>query len=90
MTISTTDPKVHTALRPCWLALRRLADYQLDASLDKRLQELGERKEFLDPGEHGELMALVAFTQQRTLEKLEAQAALPRLHELFPNLASPA
>jgi hypothetical protein len=41
---------------------------------------LGERKEWLSKAEHDELMALVAFTQQRTLEKLEAEAALQDLH----------
>ncbi len=89
-TISTSDPKLHAALQTCLQTLRRLADYHLDPSLDKRLHELGERKEFFDAGEHGELMALVSFSQQRTLEKLEAQVALERLQELFPDLVSSA
>jgi hypothetical protein len=49
--------------------------------------DLGERKEFLNKKEYTELLALVAFTQQRSLENLEAQVALKRLHEVFTGLA---
>lgn len=75
------DPqRLQSALRTCERALRRMVDYRLDPALDQRLRDLGERKEGLSPAEHGELLALVAFTQQRTLEKLEAEAALQELH----------
>jgi hypothetical protein len=90
MNSSPPDPKLNSALRSCWHALRHLAEYQLDPSLDQRLQDLGERKEFLNPVEHAELMALVDFTQKRTLEKLEAQVALERLREFFPDLVDAA
>jgi hypothetical protein len=33
-----------------------MADYELDPSLHRRMHELGERKEFLSPGEHEELL----------------------------------
>jgi hypothetical protein len=89
-TVSPTDPKFHSALRSCVQTLRRLAAYELEPPLDRRMQDLGERKEFLGPGEHDELMALVAFTRQRTLDKLEAQVALQRLHEVFPELVDAA
>jgi hypothetical protein len=56
--------------------------------LDQRLRELGERKEFLSPGEYGELMALVGFTQQRSIEKLEAEVALRHIEAACPELAS--
>jgi hypothetical protein len=73
-------------LGSCIAALRRLAQYELDAALARRLEELSERKEFLDPAAHDELMALVHFTQQRTMEKLEAQLALNRLRTIIPDL----
>ncbi len=63
-----------------------MAEYELDPTLARYVQELSERKEFLDQSQHDELMALVAFSQQRTIEKLEARAALKRLRELFPDL----
>ncbi len=63
-----------------------MADYELAPALDRRMQDLGERKEFLDAREHGELMALVTFARQRTLEKLEAELALRRIQEIFPDL----
>jgi hypothetical protein len=56
-----------------------LADCELDPSLHRRMHVLGGRKEFLSPAEHVELLALVAFAHQRTIEKLEAQAALAHL-----------
>jgi hypothetical protein len=54
--------------------------------LARRLEELSERKEFLDQAGHDELMALVNFTQQRTIEKLEAQLALQRLRSVLPDM----
>jgi hypothetical protein len=89
-TISTSDPKLDRALRPCIQSLRNMATYQLEPALDRRIQDLGERKEFLGSSEHDELLALVAFTQKRTLEKLEAQVALERLHEIFPEMVDAA
>jgi hypothetical protein len=66
-------------LQSCERALRRVADYRLDPALDQRLRDLGERNEWLSPAEHEELFAQVTFTQRRTVEKLEAEAALQDL-----------
>jgi hypothetical protein len=89
-TISSNDPRVRKALQACVGTLRRLASYQLPPSIEQRLQALGEQKEFLDSAAHDELMALVAFSQQRTLEKLEAEVALRRLEEAFPEVVAAA
>jgi hypothetical protein len=64
-----------------------MADYHLDPALDQRLRDLGERKEWLSPAEREELLALVSFTQQRTLEKLEAVAVLQDLQTACAELA---
>ena len=85
--VSVSDPKLQSALLSSHRALRRVAGYVLDPSLDQRLRELGERKEFLSPDEHDVLMGLGAFTQQRTLEKLEAELALQHLEAACPELA---
>jgi hypothetical protein len=77
--MSGNNGRLQSALRTCERVLRRVADYRLDPALDQRLRDLGERKEWLNKAEHDELLALVAFTQQRTLEKLEAEAALQQL-----------
>jgi hypothetical protein len=87
-TVSTEDPQFQRAIQACAVALRRVADYELDPSLHRRMCELGERKEFLSPAEHEELLALVEFAHKRTLEKLEAQAALDRLRAALPDLLS--
>jgi hypothetical protein len=63
-----------------------MADYELDPSLHRRMQELGERKEFLNQIGHEELLALADFTHKRTIEKLEAQAALERLRTALPGV----
>jgi hypothetical protein len=60
----------------------------LPASLNRRLLELGERKESLSAVEHDELLALVDFTQQRTAEKLEAELALARLGQVAPDVVT--
>jgi hypothetical protein len=86
--LSLSDPPVSSALQTAVSALRKVADYKLDTALDERLRDLGERKEFLGPDEHAELKALVAFTEQRTIEKLEAQLALQRLLSVCPELAN--
>ena len=85
-TVSTEDPQFQLAIQVCAIALRRMADYELDPSLHRRMRALGERKEFLSQAEHEELLALVDFTHQRTIEKLEAQAALDRLRTALPGV----
>jgi hypothetical protein len=85
-TVSTEDPQFQLAIQACAVALRRMADYELDPSLHRRMQELGERKEFLNQIGHEELLALVDFTHKRTIEKLEAQAALDRLRTALPGV----
>ena len=89
-TVSTEDPQFQLAIQACALALRRMADYELDPPLHRRMQELGERKEFLNQGEQEELLALVDFAHKRTIEKLEAQAALDRLRTALPGVLSDA
>ena len=76
--VSTEEPQFLASIQACAVALRRIADYELDPSFQQRRHTLDERKEFLSPAECEELLALVDFAQQRTLEKLEAQVALSR------------
>jgi hypothetical protein len=87
-TVSTEDPQFQSTIEACVVALKRMADHELNATLSQRTHELGERKEYLGPEEHEELLALVDFTQKRTVEKLEARAALSRLRAALPDLLS--
>ena len=89
-TISTEDPQFLLAIQACALALRRMADYELDSALHRRMHALGEQKEFLSLAEHEELLALVDFAHQRTGEKLEAQTALASLRIALPGVLSDA
>jgi hypothetical protein len=89
-TVSTEDPQFQSAIEACAGALRRMAAYELHSTLTQRMHALGERKEYLTQAEHDELLALVDFTQKRTMEKLEAQAALARLRAALPGLVSDA
>jgi hypothetical protein len=81
---SATDPRRHDAIRTCIQALRQVADYKFPSALDQHMQDLGERKEFLNPGEQEQLLALVSFAQDRTIEKLQAELALRQLAAAFP------
>jgi predicted house-cleaning noncanonical NTP pyrophosphatase (MazG superfamily) len=85
-TVSTADPQFQLAIQACAVALHRMADYELDPSLQRRVHELGERKEFLSSTEHEELLALIDFVHKRTIEKLEAQTALARLRTAIPGV----
>jgi hypothetical protein len=87
MAPATSEPDRQAALRSSAEALRRLANYILSPELDRRVLELGERKDTLTPNERAELLAWVAFTQQRSIDTAEAQAALRRLTAVFPELA---
>ena len=84
--VSTTDPSFRGAVDASIASLRRLAEYALPPALDARLRDLAERKELLSDDEHDELLMLVEFTQHRTIEKLEAQAALDKLQRVLPDL----
>ena len=85
--VSTQDPQLQTALQNCFRALRGMAGYTLPPALDRYLRELGERKEFLNAAEHEQLLALVGFVQQRTLDKLQGELALRQLQPFFPERA---
>ncbi len=84
--VSTADPQFQSAIQACAAALHKMADYELNPLLRKRMHDLGERKEFLTLEEHEELLALVDFMHKRTIEKLEAQTALVRLRTALPGL----
>ena len=85
-TLLAAEPRLEPALKACITALRGLAEYELAPALSERLLEMSENKEFLDCDQHDQLLALVEFTQQRSKEKLEAQAALQRLREIIPEM----
>ena len=84
---AVSEPAQRAALVSSTAALRRLAAYELPLALDRRVLDLGERKETLTPDERAELLAWVTFTQQRSVEKLEAEVALRRLTDVFPEIA---
>lgn len=83
-----SEQQFESAMHLCVAALRRLAEYELDAAINDRMLDLGERKELLDESEHAELMTLVSFAERRTTEKLEAQVALKRLGEVLPDVVN--
>ena len=84
------EPVWQEALASSVSALRRVASYALPPEFDRRALELGERKESLTADERAELLAWVAFTQQRSADKLEAEVALRRLTAVCPDLGTGA
>ena len=87
---AVAEPDWRSALETSVSALKRVAGYTLDPALDRRVLDLGERKESLTPAEHAELLAWVAFTQQLSLDKLKAELALRRLAAVYPNADGPS
>jgi len=75
-------------LRDCVAALQRSAAYRLPPALDRRLLWLSENKGQLTEAERDELLALADFAGERTVDKLQAQAALQRLAALWPELVN--
>jgi len=55
--------------------------------LDRRILDLGERKEMLNPAERDEPLAWMNFTHERSIDRFEAQLALRRLTTVFPEIA---
>lgn len=82
--MTATPPDRQHALAASAAALRRTAGYALPPELDRRLLDLGERKEALTAAERAELLAWVTFTQQRSADRLGAEIALQRLTAVFP------
>ena len=80
---------VESVIADCAATLRRLAEYRLPAALDQRLLWLSENKELLTETERRELLALVELADEKTVEKLQSQAALQRIGQVFPKLARP-
>jgi len=82
--VPMADSPLYSAFEACASALSKIADYELEPSLQSRLQDLEERTEFLSQAEHIELLALVDFTRKRAIESLEARLVLKRLRDVFP------
>ena len=57
--VTLADSHVQAALHHGVHALQRVANYALPAVLDRRLQQLGENREYLEAAEREELLVLV-------------------------------
>jgi hypothetical protein len=87
-TTSLDNERAEPVLRDCVTTLERVATYRLPTVIDERLLWLSENKETLSDAEREELLGLTEFSEQRTLEKVQAQAVLKRLGDLFPRLVA--
>src|SRR5262245_14412728 len=85
----TIDNRLEEVLSSCVTTLQRVAAYRLPPALDRRLLWLSENQERLTPEEREELLAAVEFAEDRTVEKLQAQAVLKSLASLIPQLVPP-
>ncbi len=83
------DLKLEPVLRDCIQTLRRVAAYRLPPAMDRRLLWLSENKATLTESEREELEALIEISEDRTVEKLEAQAFIKRVGDLLPHLTFP-
>ena len=74
------------AIKQCAETLRQMAGYGLDDITNTPLRELGERKDSLSAEEKKEFFSLLTFCEKRTVEVLEAKAALAKLNREVPEL----
>jgi hypothetical protein len=72
-TISVPEAPRRDALEDCVQTLRRLITFRLDPAIDQCMQKLGEQKAFLSEEEHAELLAWVAFAEQRSVERMQVR-----------------
>jgi hypothetical protein len=80
------NPQLRDALQVCVNTLGHLSPLELDPPLNRRMLDLGERKESLTESEYEELLSLISLSERRTREKREAELALRRLQEVVPEL----
>lgn len=84
-TVTRNNGAMDSLIQKCAATLQRVANYRMPAAMDRRLLWLSENKESLTQPEREELLALVDFSEDRTVEKLEAKMLLQRLAETPPN-----
>ena len=82
----TSKQNIDELIRECASTLQRVAAYRLPPAVDRRLLWLSENKEVLSPAENDELLALIDFSEDRTVEKLQANVLLSRLAATCPEL----
>ena len=82
----TTSMSVESLIQDCAATLERVASYRLPAAMDRRLLLLSESQEGLTEAEREEMLALIDFSEDRTVEKLQAKVILNRLEEAWPGL----
>jgi hypothetical protein len=85
-TATRNNGAVDSLIQECAATLQRVANYRMPVAMDRRLLWLSENKESLTQSEGEELLALVDFSEDRTLEKLQAKVLLQRLTEACPQL----
>ena len=87
-TATSSNGSIDSLIQDCAGTLQKVASYKLPSALDRRLLWLSENKESLTEAEREEWLALVDFSEDRTIEKLQAKVILQRLSEAWPQLGS--
>jgi hypothetical protein len=85
-TATRNNGAADSLIQECAATLQRVASYRMPAAMDRRLLWLSENKESLTQPEREEMLALVDFSEDRTVEKLQAKVLLQRLAEAWPQL----
>lgn len=87
-TANFISPQEEPVLRGSVETLSRVTKYRLPHALDERLLWLSENKERLDAAQRDELLALLELADNRSLDKVQAEAVLQQLAKLYPTLVS--
>ena len=85
-TATKNDVSIDSVIQDCAATLQKVARYKMPAAMDSRLLWLSENKASLTEVEREEFLALIEFSEDRTVEKLQAKILLNRLTEAWPEL----
>jgi hypothetical protein len=85
-TATKNNGAVDSLIEECAATLQKVANYRMPVAMDRRLLWLSENRDSLTAPEREELLALVDFSEDRTVEKLEAKVLLRRLADAWPQL----
>jgi hypothetical protein len=77
---------IDSLFQDCAATLQKVASFKLPTAMDRRLWWLSENNETLSESEREELLALFDFSEDRTVEKLQAKILLKRLAEVCPEV----
>ena len=84
--VATLEPDFRSALEQAVDVLRSLAEFELDADVQRCMRNLSENEEGCSVDQREEHRQLAEFWRKQTLRRRQAIQVLSRLHDAAPDL----